>query len=327
MIVNLFRHTQVLSIVAVFILCAITWFGFSFQGSSELLRTDNPIYSAFIKPLVQYPILERILVCGLVFSQCILINVIVVGQRILSTNTFFPALFYFILISAFPQEIYLSPSLVAITFVLLSIKEILGTYLQRDAHLNIFDTAVLLSIATLFYPPFVILIPLVWIGMSIFAQVEWRHWVLSIVGIICPWFILFTFSTYFEIESLSAVNFLEIEVFNMASFNLNYREIISIIAIGMIGLLAIFELVPSLRRKNIKSRKSFVLILWLLLVSIISLFFGDQSLGSKFLICVIPLSAIISNYFFYHKKELWLNLLLLSLMIAIGYSHLLSYYQ
>jgi len=325
MIVNLFRHTQVLSIVAVFILCIVTWFGFSFQGSSELISTDNPIYSILIKPLVQYPILERMLVCGLIFSQCLIINVIVVGQRILSTNTFFPALFYFLLISAFPQEIYLSPALIAITFVLLSIKELLGAYLKREAHLNILDTAVFLSLATLFYPPFVILTPLVWIGMSIFSQVEWRHWALSIVGIICPWFILFTISTYFEIEALSVVSFLEIKVFDVVSLNLSYQEIISLCAIGMISLLAIFELAPSLRRKNIKSRKSFVLLLWLLLASIISLFFGDKSLGSKFLICAIPLSAIISNYFYYHKKELWLNLLLSALMIAIGSSHLISY--
>jgi|GEM_PF-1356826 hypothetical protein len=325
MIVNLFRHTQVLSIVTVFILCVAIWFGFSFQGSSEHITADSPIYSILVKPLVQYSILEQILVCGLVFSQCLIINVIVVGQRILSTNTFFPALFYFLLISAFPQEIYLSPALIAITFVLLSIKEILGAYLQKEAHLSIFDTAVLLSIATLFYPPFVILIPLVWIGMSIFSQVEWRHWALSVVGIICPWFILFTISTYFEIEVLSVAYFRGIEVFNMVSFNLNYQEIISISATGIISLLAIFELAPSLRRKNIKSRKSFVLLLWILLLSIIGLFFGDKNLGSNFLIFAIPLSVIISNYFYYHKKELWLNLLLIALMIAIGSSHLISY--
>ena len=87
--------------------------------------------------------------------------------------------------------------------LILALTKILSSYLDKNAYSKIFESAFLISLAGLIHSPFIVFIPIVWIGMSIFSQVEWRHWVLSIIGIICPWYIMFSIATFYSIEHSS----------------------------------------------------------------------------------------------------------------------------
>ena len=152
------------------------------------------------------------------------------------------------------------------------------------------------------------------IGLSIYSQVDWRHWGLSIFGIICPWFIIFSVETYFSIDLLNSMFISDFLLKKNNSISINFAEITNLITFGLLGLISIIELIISLRKKKIKARKAYVLILWIIPLAILYYYLSQKNYNTL-LIFAIPFSAIISNYFYYHKKSVWLFFLLISIFI------------
>lgn len=321
MIVNLFRHTQAISILSILILCILIWMGFSFQENSELFSSYSPLFEVILSPILQHTFINRIISGAIVFWQCILINRIMVSQGVLSTNSFFPALFHFLIISLSPEAIYLSPALFSLTFVLFSVNKILGSYLNSAADLKIFDSSILMSMAVLFHPPFIILTPIVWIGMSIFSQGDWKHWLISIIAFICPWLLLYTCAQYFSIEKLNFNNLTFFKIEENIISKIDKGDLLSLVGFGLISILALTELAFSLSRKNIKARKSYILLLLMLLLSLVYSFLSPDNFHIKLLAFALPLSAIISNYFYYQKETKWLNFIVFSLLIFLFINH------
>ena len=323
MIVNLFRHTQAISIFIILSLCVLVWMGISFEVVEVPEHSTNSLYNYLVSPIVKHAFTERILAGLLVFWQCILMNRIMVIQKIISINSFLPALFYFLFISHSPKVIHLSPVLLSIVFLLLAINKILSSYLDKNAYSKVFDSAFLISLAGIIYPPFIVFIPIVWIGMSIFSQVEWRHWILSIIALICPWFIIYSAATFFSIDQLNISSFFHFLLEENQDISLNLGDIMSLSAFGLLSVVAIIELVVSLKKKNIKARKSYILMLWIIPLALVFGHFSKDVFHIKLLIYAVPFSAIISNYFYYHKKIGWLNFLIFSLTLTLITNHLL----
>ena len=322
MIVNLFRHTQVLTIFTVMMVCTIVWMGLSFQPIQSSTNTNTLFFDFAFGWLTSNLYLERISVGLIVFSQCISMNRIMAKQKIISINSSFPALFYLILISLSPEAIYLSPNLIAISFIQLAINKILSTYLQKEPYNLVFEGAFFLGLSALIYPPFFVFIPLCWIGMSIFSQIEWRHWVLSSLGVLCPWFLFYTTTTYLKINTGNYFNeFESIFVENVVT-TINIGDLIVLLAFGILTLISVAELIISLRQKNIKARKSYVLLLWILLTGFVYFYLSPDAYHIKLLIFAMPLSAIVTNYYYYNKKIKWLNAFTLVLIGILITNHL-----
>jgi len=302
-------------------LSILIWMGFSFQENPEIILGISPFFDSVLSPIIQQATINRLIAGGIVFWQCILVNRIMVRQKVFSTNTFFPGLFYFLTISISPEAIYLNSSLLAITFILLSLNKILDSYLDQTAYSKVFDSSILMSLATLIHPPFLIFTPIIWIGISIFSQVEWRHWTISILGLVCPWFILYSATQYFTIEELNLNYFFNFLFEDSHSFTLDRGDMLSLFGFGLITLLALIELVFSLKRKNIKARKSYILLLWVLALTLIYSFLSPDNFHIKLLPYSLPLSVIISNYFYYNNNTKWLNLVSTSLIIILFLNH------
>jgi len=302
-------------------LSILIWMGFSFQENPEVIGHISPFFDSVLSPILQEPIINRLIAGALVFWQCILVNRVMVRQKVFSTNTLFPSLFYFLTLSISPEATYLSPSLLALTFILLSLNKILDSYLDKTAYSKVFDSSILMSLALFIHPPFLIFAPLIWIGISIFSQVEWRHWVLSILGLACPWFILYSITQYYSIEELNLSYFFHFLIEESPSFILDRGDMLSLFGFGLITLLALTELVVSLNRKNIKARKSYILLLWVLALTLIYTFLSPDNFHIKLLAFALPCSAIISNYFYYNKNTKWLNLISISLIIILFLNH------
>ncbi|MDB2317570.1 DUF6427 family protein [Flavobacteriales bacterium] len=323
MVVNLFRHTQSISILILMALCGMLWMGLSFQSLEPSIDGASPFLSPLYNWLKTHVYLERICLGILIFSQCISMNRMMAKQKVISINSSFPALFYFLLISTSPNGIYLSPSLISMSFILAALNKILNTYLKKEAYNHVFESAFFLSIATLIHPPFFVFTLLVWIGMSIFSQVEWRHWAISFLGVICPWFLFYTTVTFFSAADLNAFNFFESLLPINSTTKIDAGDFLTLFVFGVVSLLSIFELLISLRQKNIKARKSYVLFLWILILGAVYFYFSEGPMYEKLRIFALPLSAIMSNYFYYNNKRTWLNSLAFVLLCALFVNHLL----
>lgn len=321
MIVNLFRHTQAISILSIFGLSISIWLCLAFHLTHDALEHYSPLYLFITKPIIEYPFINKLFTSLLVFWQCILINRMMVKQNIITTNSFFPALFYFIIISASKVATALNPILVALTFLILSVSIILDCYLKKSSFSNIFDSSILLSIAIIIHPPFLIFLPILWIGMSIFSLVELKNWGLSMIGLLSPWYLLYSFSTYFKWVDFNprfVLKFITEESHYKAIAN---SDLIIYSFIGLISLLALKEISISLSRKNIKSRKGYIMFLWLIFLSIMYLFISPDILEFKLLVFALPLCTILSNYFYYKKNLTLQNSIIYALLTLVLYNH------
>ena len=324
MIVNIFRYSQTTSITIILSLCMLIWMGISFESIDTAEKSSNFLYHFLLSPIESKPLLQRLLLGILIFWQCVLMNRMMIGEKIISTNSFFPALFYFLLISISPETIHINPTILSIILLILSLTKILSSYLDKNAYFKIFDSAFLISLAGLIHPPFIVFIPIVWIGMSIFSHVEWRHWILSIVAIICPWYIIFSIASFYSIEHLNFSSSLHFLIEEGPKYLLGLDDFLCLSVCGFICFIALIELIISLKQKNIKARKSYILLLWIIPFSVIYFLVSNDFFYMKLTIFSIPLSAAISNYFYHHKKTNWLNFLILSLLVVIISNHLLG---
>ena len=324
MIVNIFRHSQTTSIAIIISLCVFIWMGISFEFVDISKESSNFFYNFLISPIELNSIFQRGILGILIFWQCILMNKMMVKEKIISTNSFFPAFFYFLLISISPQIIHINPTIISMVFLILALTKILSSYLDKNAYSKVFESAFLISLSGLIHTPFIVFIPIVWIGMSIFSQVEWRHWVLSIIGIICPWYIVFSIATFYSIEHSSFSSSLLFLFEEGPKYSPNLIDLICLTIFGLICFIALVELMMRLKQKNIKARKSYILLLWIIPFSVIYFLVSNDFFYMKLTISAIPLSAAISNYFYHYKNKNLLNLLILSLVIVVISNHLLG---
>ncbi len=323
MIVSLFRHTQSISIFLILILCIVLCCSNLILSGHSATEITNPLFNYIFTPSIQSNLIERIAVGILLFLQCMLMNNIMVKHKIITVNSLFPALFYFLIMCSLPNVISLNPSFIGMIFILLSIDKMIGIYLNNNSSTNIFDSSILISIAGLIHPPFLIFIILMWIGIPIFSQINIRKWILSIFGIACPWFILYTTTTFFSLDELNISCFFNITNKHNHPYLMDWGDIMMYTAYGFLIVISIIELRFRLRQKNIRSRQAYIFILWTLALSIIYFYIFDGELHNKLIIFSIPLSAIISNYFYYNKSKNLLNILGYSLIIIIAVNQFL----
>ena len=325
MIVNIFRHNQTTSIAFILILCVFIWMGISFGSSGMAEESSNFFYNFLISPIQSKPLLQRALLGILIFWQCMLMNKMMVGQKIISTHSFYPALFYFLLISISPGIMHINPTILSMVLLILALTKILSSYLDKNTYSKVFKSAFLISLAGLIHTPFIVFIPIVWIGMSIFSQVEWRHWVLSIIAIICPWYIMFSIASFYSIEYSSLSSSLLFLIEEGPKYSLNLSDFLSLIIFGLISSIALIELMIRLKQKNIKARKSYILLLWMIPFSIIYFFFSDDFFYMKSIVFSIPFSAAISNYILFNKKVILQNFLIFTMILIMITNHLFKY--
>lgn len=304
MIVNLFRQTQALSILSVFLLAIGTCSVFSYQEYSELSHGYSPLYKFIFPQLLANPFLVKFITGALIFWQAVRVNKLMVGQGIYSTNTFYPALFFVLTIGLASD---FSPITVALLFLILSLHKTINCYLAKSAHTLVFESAFLLSIAVLIHPPFLLFAPLIWIGMSIFSLGDRSYWVLSVLGLLCPLIIAYSFGVYAEIQNAnwrSLFIFLEHEQIPSQFSSFDY---LSLFIYGVALIIATIEVVTSLRKKKIKARKSFILILWLLVFQLIFLLVDPSPYSSKLQVLALPGSIFLSNYYYYKRTTKWIK--------------------
>jgi len=298
--------------------------GISFDSVDMAKESSKLFYKFLISPFESNSIFQRTILGILIFWQCILMNKMMVMENIISTNSYFPALFYFLLISISPEIIHINPTILSMVLLIHALTKILSSYLDKNAYSKVFESAFLISLAGLIHSPFVVFIPIVWIGISIFSQVEWRHWVLSIIGIICPWYIMFSIAAFYSIEHSSFISSLLFLFEERPKYSPNLIDFICLTIFGLICFIALVELMIRLKQKNIKARKSYILLLWIIPFSVIYFLVSNDFFYMKLIISAIPLSAAISNYFYHHKNTNWLNFLILSLVIVVISNHLLG---
>lgn len=284
--------------------------------------SDLSAFSTWVFDVMPSPLVQNIVACLLVYLQAVYINRIVVKHRIASEITLFPGLVYVLLCSILPEYTYLSPVLIANTFVLMAVSDIFKIYKKPFVVEYIFNSGVFLAIATMIYFPYLLFWIAGFISLAIIRSFKLREMLQYASGLILPLFLYGTWSYYNRSlsENWSTLVSGKLGIVD----NIIPSDTEGFITLGVVMLLvviAVFSYNSYMMKKSIQVQKKVDILFWLAIFSLLSLIFSNELLRDHLLILSVPLSIFLSMNLIKVKNPLLAELGHLSVLILIGLLH------
>ncbi len=285
-----------------------------------------PLFTLFIKlfsGVTIWPVLTGFIF--LLFNALVL-TLLSYEFQFLQHRTFLPGIIYVATVSSFPSLQTLHPAYPATLFVLLSIYYIFNTYHRKNEISSTFNASFLVSIGALFYLPVITLFPLIWISIFVLQKNDnWRLLVIPLIGFSLPWLLLWSFLFVTGSDQI----FISTIFFGMKSVNNQFIFRIAFLIITVfIFLLSAFgslSLINSVGIRKMSTRKYFIILYWMLGLSIPAAFlFPSTGLGI-IIISTIPVSFLITVFFMSGKRGFWKEFLFFLFMATLAASHFLLF--
>ena len=201
-------------------------------------------------------------------------------------------------------------------FLLFFLNSIIETYQKEYPFSQVFNAGIIVSIFSFIFPNLLFLMLLILISGIYYSNLNWRNVCISCIGIAVPYFFYFVYTFLFD----RAFIFPTFETLQLISFpainDLKIPKLIWLSILLIISLLSFIELFQWLYKKSIISRKSFLIILFYLIFSLLLIAFGGLK---SWYFLMTPLCVIIGNYFIYTKNRKIGNFLFLLFIISSFY--------
>lgn len=327
MFIRFFKSNNAAAYVFLPLLALAIWgFGFFFlpvQPSQHVM----PFYGIISGGISTLHWLNIIIALVVVLSEAFLLNYIITENALFTKQSFLPALFYVLFMSNNNAMLTTHPLLFANLFLLFAIDQLLNAYRKDKAFAEAFNAGFLISIATLFYFPYIVFVPVLGIAFILLRPFIWREWIISILGVLLPYCFVATY--YFWHDSLSAFwheNMLYTILREQPKFNFSTSFYFTVIMGWGILLFSFGSLFGGLTGGSQKSKKSMILMIWLFVFSIGSVLLAPEITTRSFSAFAIPASVFCTNYFLNIKKDWWAELLFILFFSSIIINLLIHFF-
>ena len=310
MLLKVFRGTTPRVIVLIILILGALWIRAFFDPQ----LTGKAVYETSPMPL--YMILKFLLgvhpLPGVIFSFLVLSLMLFLLINFNTTvffineRTFFPAVIYLLFNALFPENQVLNPVLPASLFLMLALIRIMDAYRKPGIAYNFFDAAIMISIGSLFYANLLWFGLLVIIGISLLRTGSIKEIAISVLGLATPYIIAVGL---FYVLGMDPAKFFADIKFNLfgetTGFTFGRLTIIVLIYSTLMLLISLGFLMMQLSSKKIKSRKTFYLLLWAIVISV-ALYFALPSVSVEMIwITAIPASYFLVHYFVFARKKIF----------------------
>jgi hypothetical protein len=312
----------IITIGAIFI---ALWAQLFFTGPAA---SGNTVYGV---PMPMFGVLENLTGRGTMAADIVamvictalimMITVLNTSHFFIIERTFIPALVFILLIAILPQYQALNPVLPAAFFAVNAIRRMLDSYRKQGMAYNFFDAGIFMGTGSLFYANLIWLGTVVIIGCIIIRGINIKETALALLGLATPYIIMF--GLYYALgynpgELLSLIHS-NLFAANPAPAPSKF----AIATLSVVAVAAIFSLVHVLmfnKARNIKSRKTFSLLIWMFFITICVYVFVPSASFEIIWILGIPTCYFIAQWFVFSRKrmlpEAFFILLLLSAVLA-----------
>jgi hypothetical protein len=186
----------------------------------------------------------RFLGGGVVFLNALLLNFLFNTNGFYERNTYIVSLVYVVLMSYFQAFYEFDGALIAHFLLIAALFQLFRLENNLDGRRLTFNIGFLAGLAAVFYPPFVCVLPVVWLMITRIRPFVFREIVLATTGFLVP--LLYAFLNLFLQKQ--QINW------NVLSTAGNYQEkhLVFLVSTGVFGLLALLSVI-GIRLKNAKS--------------------------------------------------------------------------
>jgi hypothetical protein len=224
----------------------------------------------------------------------------------INERTFLPACFYTLFIAIFPQYQVMNPILPASVFLMIAMRRIMDSYRKPGTAYNFFDAGIYISIGTLFYADMAWFAVLLIVGIILLRSGNLIEILISLLGLAAPFII--TAGLYYVLGKDIGILLADIRdnlIMKAAGYQFTRLSIIILIYTGLIVIVSTGFLIMRMNSKKIKSRKTFSLLLWSLIISF-ALFLFVPSVSVEIIwITGIPACYILAHFFIFERKKVF----------------------
>lgn len=318
MIVRLLKSNNASALVALPLVALALWSFAFFVPDTASIKHTMPLYELLVRPMQNIGWLSKIIAVLLIIGEGFLLNYIVNENDVLTKKTNLPALFYIVFISNNSSMLELHPIIFSNLFLLFALSKILSSYRKDIAFSQFFDTGLLISLATLFYFPCIVFLPIIGIALIIFRPFLWREWLISFIGVVVPYIFVLTYYFWNGTTDYLLYDKMFYPVISKVPPEELSGSFYFLMSVGwLIVLLSLGGLFKGLEGGSQKTKKALILMIWYLAFAGLSVILAPQINTKYFSLLTIPLAVICSNYYLRMKKEVLGEILFLIFFIAV----------
>lgn len=327
--VRLFKRNQILNFVLLFALLAVfnikpfltlslfdqQYIGLLSKFTFKILRD----FASFIEGGVSsqsYTFQAFALI--MIFIQALALNELLTRYNFFPRNNNLPGLTYALVCMSMAEFLIANPVLLANTVLII----ILGKFFQvnkSDKPLSLsFDIGLLISIASLFYFPAIILLVTHLIILVNTRNFRWNVWIIGMIGCFIPYFLL---AVYYFLTSDLLNLFTEILTDQFVNYQLlfesNQIRYYPLLIISILLGLSLFAVRINYLRTLVIRRHYITIVIWFLIIAGASLVLQPYLSVTHFGILIIPISILIGYYFYEVKRVIFADILIGLLMVLV----------
>jgi hypothetical protein len=284
---------------------------------------DGFLYKALLKwlhPILgSLPLIYAVITYLLLYTQAVSFNKLVNELRLMQKPNYLTGMSYLLVTSLFSEWNMLSAPLIINTFLIWVWARMSGLHNDVNPKTSLFNIGIAIGISTFFYFPSLAFAALIIFGLGIIRPFKLAEWLIALLGIITPYY--FILAWVFLTDKWKGYKFPGFAVTNpqFNQTNWSYAAIIIVLLIAAAGL---FFIQQNFRRQLIQARKSWNLIFLYLIVAVFVPFINATHTFEYWILCAVPLSALLGAAFLYPAKKMIpfvLQWIMVAFVIAISY--------
>jgi hypothetical protein len=257
-------------------------------------------------------VFENVVVAGITLLSSILLTITVRNQA-LSKNYVISGLLF--VLFCFSDQFFGDVRLALKMFVaIFAFFCLLRSCNRAGGYVSLFNGTLLFSCISVFDPIFIFALPFVWITLLVYSDNNYRDWIISLIAIILPYLIYFSF--YFLIGDLPTIYSILDIIFDLPAPSLPdwNNAFIMPVAQFIIGIIAFIQQIKHLRGDIIYRKKISLFLFAFVYFSLFAILFYAQSAAH----IVLPIAAafLIGKYFYYTKTTWIAEVLFWGLIIG-----------
>lgn len=316
--VGIFKANNPLNTFLIFIygfLLKLEWF---FHPHIPVVqKTDGFLFREILGKLEntgnQFPLLYPAITYLLLFTQAITFNKLMNDQKMMQRANYLPAMSYLLITSMFSEWNILTAPLVINTLLIWVWARMSTLYSNTNPKTTLFNIGMMIGISTFFYFPSLAFVLLIVFALIVSRPFILAEWVVSILGIITPYYFLFSY--LFLTDKLKGYRLPQFEI-SYPKFHQNYWELAGICLVILAFLIGGYFVQANFRKQLVQVRKRWSLLLLYLFVAVFVPFINATHTFEYWILTAIPLAAYVGSGFLYPVKR-WLPLVLHWLMVLV----------
>ena len=298
---QLFRSNTLFALIS-FVLLGIGMRLAGFLGFSEATKQSmSPLAQWLFKWMsLNAPMAwQSALIAGLLLIiQAFFINYIAASQQILYKESVMPGLFFIFLCSLYPNQLELTPQLIANTFLILLVYRLCYLYEAPKPIFPVLDAGMMLGLGLLFDFDLIIYLPFILLSVLYMASFNLRHLLVALLGMALP--VYFLAAILFLNDSQGKLLELwqyTIDKSFLKPIGVTWEKSFIWFLLLPILVISLIQFQLNFFRNKVKTRRVQLMIGIMLPFGIISIFAGDYGfeLGLSYL--AIPFSFILANFY------------------------------